>query len=563
MFARVRAVLVAIAALVAVALMPAQPAYAADISVTTTDDVVAADGVTSLREAVAEANAAGEASTITLPPGTYTLDDDGACAAGDEDGNATGDLDYTAAQPLTITGAGATIAQTCAGQRVFEATSGGELVTLVGLTVSGGEGFGAAIVFRADLVLTDVTVAGNDSGGAGAVVINEDMGFGPSLTVTGATIGPNTGTGLGISFGAVTITDTTVAGNTASGVALTDGALEVTGSLFEDNGANGVTTSAQGNGLFTFTDSISRDNAGTGVGCNNCGDLRVIRSTVQGNDGGGLNVILDLDEASDSLTTLIEDSSVVGNARTGDGGALVVTAPMPEAGAAQVIVSRSTLAGNSATGRGGAIAAAQAVVRVTNSTLSANSADTAAGAIWTDAGDVHLQHATLVENSAPTAAHIDAAADLLTFGSIIAAGSGGQDCQLAGATASTGYNVGGDTSCGLTGPGDVQNVADPVLGPLQDNGGPTQTRVPLAGSPALSRIPVADCVVQLEDQRGTVRPAGLACESGAVEVAAGGGGLAGTGASLTMLVVTASGLVVAGALLVLLMAALRRRRSAS
>jgi predicted outer membrane repeat protein len=225
-----------------------------------------------------------------------------------------------------------------------------------------------------------------------------------------------------------------------------------------------------------------------------------------------------------------------------------------------VVVNRSTLAGNAATGNGGAIAAAQAVVRLNNSTLTANSADTTGGAIWTDVGDVHLQHATLVENDAPTAAHLDVGGDLHTFGSIIAAGSGGVDCQMAGTATSTGYNVGGDTSCGLTGTGDVQNVADSVLGPLQDNGGPTQTRAPLAGSPALSRIPAGACTVLLEDQRASARPAGGACESGAVEVALGAGGLAGTGASLTALVVSASGLVLMGVLLVLVMAAIRRRR---
>ena len=166
-------------------------------------------------------------------------------------------------------------------------------------------------------------------------------------------------------------------------------------------------------------------------------------------------------------------------------------------------------------------------------------------------------------HAAPTAAHIDAGADLHAFGSIIAAGSGGPDCLVAGATTTTGYNVGGDNSCGLTGTGDVENVADPVLGPLQDNGGPTQTRVPLAGSPALSRIPAAACTVAVEDQRKAVRPAGGACESGAVEVAPGGNGLAGTGVSLTTLVVSASGLLVVGILLILAMAAIRRRRSSA
>ena len=72
---------------------------------------------------------------------------------------------------------------------------------------------------------------------------------------------------------------------------------------------------------------------------------------------------------------------------------------------------------------------------------------------------------------------------------------------------------------GIPGIGDLTNVADPLLGPLDDNGGLTQTMLPTAGSPAYDRIPAADalCVAPTTDQRGVARPQDLACTAGAVD----------------------------------------------
>jgi len=54
-----------------------------------------------------------------------------------------------------------------------------------------------------------------------------------------------------------------------------------------------------------------------------------------------------------------------------------------------------------------------------------------------------------------------------------------------GTVTSLGYNLSSDDGGGLlTGPGDQINT-DPMLGPLQDNGGPTLTHALLPGSPAI------------------------------------------------------------------------------
>jgi hypothetical protein len=55
-----------------------------------------------------------------------------------------------------------------------------------------------------------------------------------------------------------------------------------------------------------------------------------------------------------------------------------------------------------------------------------------------------------------------------------------------GAIVSGGYNLSSDDGAGyLNGPGDRINT-DPMLGPLQDNGGPTLTHALLPASPAIN-----------------------------------------------------------------------------
>ena len=90
-----------------------------------------------------------------------------------------------------------------------------------------------------------------------------------------------------------------------------------------------------------------------------------------------------------------------------------------------------------------------------------------------------------------------------------------------GAIVSAGHNLDGDGTCNLTAAGDISAV-DPLLGPLADNGGPTETHELLPGSPAIDAIAVADCVdldgePVVTDQRGVARPQGVACDIGAFE----------------------------------------------
>jgi hypothetical protein len=80
--------------------------------------------------------------------------------------------------------------------------------------------------------------------------------------------------------------------------------------------------------------------------------------------------------------------------------------------------------------------------------------------------------------------------------------------------ASGGGNIEDAGQCGFTSASD-RAMTDPRLGPLRNNGGPTDTRALLAGSRAIDLAPV--CAVDV-DQRGTTRPQGPACDAGAFEL---------------------------------------------
>lgn len=77
-----------------------------------------------------------------------------------------------------------------------------------------------------------------------------------------------------------------------------------------------------------------------------------------------------------------------------------------------------------------------------------------------------------------------------------------------------GVNASVDDDCGFVAAG---GIASPLLlGALGDNGGPTPTFLPQAGSPLIGAASTAECLAA--DQRGVARPQGAACDIGAVEV---------------------------------------------
>src|SRR5262249_2494104 len=167
--------------------------------------------------------------------------------------------------------------------------------------------------------------------------------------------------------------------------------------------------------------------------------------------------------------------------------------------------------------------------------LSGNTAGFDGGGI-SNSGRLALHYSTLSGNAAHSGAGgLLAGGRFVTIQSSILAGNTvevgtGPDCVVfAGVgVSSQGYNlVGEHTGCPLQAAGDrtvaPADVFTQVLGPLQDNGGPTLTHALLPGSPALDAIPegINGCGTDsTQDQRGVPRPQGTGGDIGAYEAEA-------------------------------------------
>jgi hypothetical protein len=101
----------------------------------------------------------------------------------------------------------------------------------------------------------------------------------------------------------------------------------------------------------------------------------------------------------------------------------------------------------------------------------------------------------------------------MTLQNSIVADNTGMNCL--GVMIDHGHNLGfPDNSCGAH-----LATGDPRLGPLADNGGPTQTMALPAGSAAIDAVPATGAGCPATDQRGVTRPQGPACDIGAYEAA--------------------------------------------
>jgi hypothetical protein len=96
----------------------------------------------------------------------------------------------------------------------------------------------------------------------------------------------------------------------------------------------------------------------------------------------------------------------------------------------------------------------------------------------------------------------------------IVLGGAEASCSRVPATSSAGHNLEDQNVCSFTQSGD-KTMANPQLGALQNNAGPTDTQVPAASGPAIDAGGDAACPAT--DQRGVPRPQGAHCDIGAVE----------------------------------------------
>jgi hypothetical protein len=149
---------------------------------------------------------------------------------------------------------------------------------------------------------------------------------------------------------------------------------------------------------------------------------------------------------------------------------------------------------NSAAAGGGIIN--YGAMTLTNVTLSDNYASVNGSGLRND-GEATVVNSTIVANKGRGISNFGT----ITLANTILADNSPDNCS--GAIASAGYNLDSGTSCGLSATGDITDTA-PLLGPLQDNGGPSWTHALLDGSPAIDAGSNAACPAT--DQRGVSRP---------------------------------------------------------
>ncbi len=445
-------------------------AGAATLTVNTLDDTNGDDNWCTLREAITAANANSDYYGCT-GTGTNYGDD---TIRFDVSGTITltSSLSFSAfssPQVLTIDGTGQTI--TISGDNTFPimVVSSNFQLTLENLQVTKGK---PGIMNTGNLTITNSTFSDNhfDTGGA---IYNLN---GDSLTVTNSTFSNNSATGIGggalfnYDGSSLTVTNSTFSSNSAGsggGILNFSGAINITSSIFSEN------------------------NAGTGGSISNLGTLTVTNSTFSGNRTNG--TIVSAGGSIYNTGTLAVTSSTFSNNNAFGAG-------IPTAGGGisnnqgTLTVTNSTFSGNSSNGYGGGIANGSTLT-VINSTFSGNSASAGSGGNLFNSGTLTLKN-TILANSP----------------------SGG-DCASSGGTINaSGANLVEDgTTCTI--PGNLI-TADPQLGPLANNGGPTQTMALLPGSPAIDAADNAICdaePVNHLDQRGVTRPQGTQCDIGAYE----------------------------------------------
>jgi hypothetical protein len=306
--------------------------------------------------------------------------------------------------------------------RIFTLT-GTPTIIISGLTVANGSAIDGGGIYMAggNLTITD-SILSNNAARGNRWIQPDGSGYGR-------------GGGLYVAGGAVSINTSTLSNNTAVGSPGYEG--EICWDMGWDGGPGDV---GLGGGLYVAGGGVSIDN-----------------STLSGNQAVG-----------------------------GDGGLFCNC-------------SRCWVAYDGGAGAGGGVYMSGGTLTVFQSTLSANRSTggtggrgrgNAVGGGLVSGGNVEIQFSTLAMNESSgtegVAGGLFSAGTLLTRDTIVAGNAASTMApDVYGDLGSRGHNLVGNTTDGSGfDPTDILNV-DPMLGPLQDNGGPTFTHALLPGSPAI------------------------------------------------------------------------------
>lgn len=420
-----------------------------------------------------------------------------------------------------------------------QALDGGGLIasngalTIRNSTISGNDatGVGGGVYGRADLSQLNIansTITGNNAGGQGGGLSTD----GPLTTITNSTFTYNvalsSGGGLS-STGSMSIDRSTFSGNTSlsgargGGIRHAAGSFALTNSTVSANRAEldggGICVTGTSAALIRAC-TISGNIAGAGAGVlSESNPLTIDRSLISGNsalngDGGGIvqqsgSLLMTSSTVSRNradqgasggirLVNLLAGStirnSLISANSSGNGGGLSILDCSNS-----VTIQNSTISGNRAAAGGGlSLTSNSAILIIQNSTIAFNEASIEGGGIRARFSDVSLESTIVANNRAPGSPDLfssEASSEFFATYSLI------------GSTAGANFF---NTGLSLVG-------VDPLLAPLANNGGPTQTHALKRGSPAINHGSLS--VSLPYDQRGRpfLRKVGGAVDIGAFE----------------------------------------------
>lgn len=414
--------------------------------------------------------------------------------------------------------------------------------------------FDAEVLVSADTIIDGGGLVTFDGGGISRLLVGD---WQVSLTVIG--------------LGFVRAVATTTMDRAARGAAILGGgrgALSVFDCVFVENAAGttaeeleegGGAIFVNGGTLLVVRSTFQRNSGGLGGAIYNMlAGLTVVSSVFEGNTSNSAGGALMTDGAS----TYIVDGAAPGvidlcgcrfSDNTGHmlGGAAYLFAYAPD----EVVVNQCLFERNSVlrnvdgAAGGGALCPGNAPVRLANSLFVDNHADGEAGGLWCDSRNLTLvENCTFTRNSAGVAGSDGGYGGAISGGNLAirnvtifdnhAESSGGgifnpygpvslDNSILAGSTAGNEWGISQSCTDPMQGAHNLQwpapteqdiactadpIAADPLLGELSDNGGPTMTIPLLTGSPAIDAG--ESCLAT--DQRGLPRTG--ACDLGAFEV---------------------------------------------
>lgn len=465
-----------------------------------------------------------------------------------------GEAEFDAALAVVQSSGGGTITFDCDGAATITFTAQKEITSEVRIdgagqiTLSGGDATRHFWVYPGGrLSLERIVLAdGHGTDGLAGAIFVEGGG---TLHLTGSTLRGNRSEYAGAVYlhsaeqpASATITNSSLVENEAY-----DGSA---GALYVEGGVRDSDLGAS----VTITDSLLADNVATGSGgailiaggyydqasggVVTVTNSELLRNTA-GSSGGAIVVEGGSFDDSTGASLTVVASTLAGNSAESVGGAIYIDGGTFENSTGGAVeIRRSTLSGNRSFGAGGAIyahggrrdLARGGTLSLKNSTVSGNEATNRGGGLYvlggtesgTSGGEVQILASTITANNSlgnlGDGLYIDprAQAPQVTLRLSIVAendtAAGGVDCQ--GPVLSNGRNLDSDNTCQLFRVHDVPG-GEADLGPLADNGGPTLTHRPGANSDALDAGPETCMEI---DQRELARPAGAACDIGAVEV---------------------------------------------